>query len=126
MTHVVDTSAVLAAMLGERGGDQVVAPGRSLHLSIVNLGEIYTKVVKRGGLIADVDAYLAGLPIRIRAFRKAHAAEVALLRPETRHRGISFGDRACLGLARVTMLPVLTADTKWAELDIGVDIRLIR
>lgn len=39
---------------------------------------------------------------------------------------LSFGDRACLALGKALGLSVLTADRKWHDLDIGVDIRLIR
>ena len=126
MTHVVDSSALMAVLLGERGADQVFLPDRLLHLSIVNLAEIYTKVVERGADLADVDAFVASRPIRVRAFREAHAMEQARLRAETSHRGLSFGDRTCLALARLIKLPVLTADTKWDGLDLGIDIRQIR
>lgn len=126
MTHVVDSSALLAVLLEERGGEKVFATGRCLHLSIVNLAKMYTKVVERGGATQDVDAFVASRPIRVRAFRENHAVSVATLRPATRHRGLSFGDRACLALAKAIDLPVLTADTKWVDLDLGIDIRLIR
>lgn len=126
MTHVIDASALLAVILGERGGDKVVMPGRCLHISMVNLAEVYTKVVENGGSVADVQAYVASIPLRVRAFRERHAIDIAELRPLTKHRGLSFGDRACLALAMTADLPVLTADTKWADLDLGIDIQLIR
>lgn len=126
MTHVIDASALLAVIMDERGAEQVIAPGRLLHLSVVNLGEVFTKVVERGGVIEDVESYVRSQPIRVRAFRDSDAADAALLRPATKHLGLSFGDRACLALAQKAKLPVLTADTKWAGLDIGIDIRLIR
>lgn len=77
-------------------------------------------------VIDDVQACVAGLPIRVRAFREAHAIEIARLRATTKHRGLSFGDRASLALAKFIDLPVLTADTRWTGLDLGIDIRLIR
>jgi ribonuclease VapC len=39
---------------------------------------------------------------------------------------LSLADRACLALAQHEGLPAVTADRKWAQVDIGVDIRLIR
>lgn len=36
------------------------------------------------------------------------------------------GDRICLSLAGKLELPVFTCDTMWRELDIGVDIRVLR
>ena len=44
----------------------------------------------------------------------------------TKQHGLSLGDRACLALAKLRNLPVLTADTIWKELDLGVKIKLIR
>lgn len=41
-----------------------------------------------------------------------HAIDIAQLRPLTKYRGLSFGDRACLAPALATDLPVLTTDTK--------------
>lgn len=92
----------------------------------MNLAEVHTKVIERGGDIQDANTFLSNLPLRIRSFRMAQAESVGRLRPLTRHRGLSLGDRACLALALSLDLPALTAEHKWADLDIGVDIRLIR
>ena len=126
MTVVIDTSVVLAAMLGERGGEAIGKPDQFLHLSVVNLAEIHTKVVEGGGSIEDASSFLRSLPLRVRAFREVHAEEVGRLRATTRHMRLSLGDRACLSLARITGLPVLTADQRWAELDVGIEVRLVR
>ena len=40
--------------------------------------------------------------------------------------GLSFGDRACLALAKYKNLPVLTADKIWKKLDLDIKIQLIR
>lgn len=37
-----------------------------------------------------------------------------------------FGNRICLCLAGKLELPAVTCDTMWRELDIGVDIRVLR
>lgn len=126
MTHVVDSSVVLAYILNEPGGQELLVPRRCHHLSIVNLAEVYTKIAERGGDIDDARRVIETLGIRIRAFREVHAEGVGALRPLTSHRGLSFGDRACLALARIVDLPVLTADRKWADLDLGLDVRQVR
>lgn len=126
MTHVVDSSVVLAYIMNEPGGQELLVPHRCLHLSIVNLAEVYTKVAERGGDIADARRVVETLGLRIRAFREAHAEAVARLRPLTSHRGLSLGDRACLALAEIVKLPVLTADTKRIDLGLDLDIRMIR
>ena len=69
---------------------------------------------------------LAGLEVDIVAFDESLAIDTALLRKDTKGTGASMGDRACLALARKSGLAVLTADRKWSDLDIGIDIRQIR
>lgn len=128
MTAVVDTSVILAVMSGEADSDLLERPGQLLHLSTVNLAEVHTKIAERGGNVDDVDHFLRPLPLRIRKFDEVQARITGRLRPLTRHLGLSLGDRACLALASLIRLPVLSADRKWAELDpaLGIDVRLIR
>jgi PIN domain nuclease of toxin-antitoxin system len=45
---------------------------------------------------------------------------------KTRGLGLSLADRACLALAIERGAAVLTADRTWAELDLGIEIRLVR
>lgn len=51
---------------------------------------------------------------------------VPWMRSITRSAGLSLADRICITLARRLALPVLTADHSWLDLDLGVDVRLIR
>jgi PIN domain nuclease of toxin-antitoxin system len=39
---------------------------------------------------------------------------------------LSLADRACLALAEREGVPAVTADKKWAMLDIGIKVSLIR
>lgn len=126
MTKVVDASVVLAGLLREEGGDILDRTNEVFHLSALNLGEVYTKVAERGGAIEDVDKYRAPLRVRVRRLRQEHAVTIGELRLPARHLGLSIGDRSCFALGRLLALPVLTAERRWAKLDIGVDIRLIR
>ena len=65
------------------------------------------------------------LECEIVPFDPAQALDTGLLRPPTRTRGLSLGDRACLALARARGLPAYTAERSWATLNLGVDIHLI-
>ena len=49
-----------------------------------------------------------------------------VLHAATRSRGLSLGDRICLALAEGEGVPALTADRAWADLDIGIEVSLIR
>lgn len=55
MTKVLDSSVLLAGMLGEAGGGVLDAPGALFHVSAVNLSEVYTRIMERGGSAGDVD-----------------------------------------------------------------------
>jgi len=126
MTYVVDTSAVLAALLNEPGGADVFELRYECELSVVNLAETYTKLVEQGVSVSAAEQTLARFQFRIRDFSSEHALKVAELRPLTRHLGLSFGDRACLALGFSSGIPILTADKDWSRLDLDLDIRQIR
>jgi ribonuclease VapC len=55
-----------------------------------------------------------------------HSELAAQLWSQTKAFGLSLGDRACLALAIDQKAIALTADRVWANLQIGVDIQVIR
>jgi ribonuclease VapC len=125
--HVIlDASAVLALLYGEPGSEQVAAHGQDALLLSVNLSEILSRAIDKGGNAAMVKTAVDRLQLQIIPFDEDLAFDAGQLREETRSIGASLGDRACLALVRATGLPVLTADKRWSELDIGLDIRQIR
>lgn len=124
--RVLDASAVLAFLRAEAGGD-LVGPLMDVSLlGAVNLTEVATRLLDLGASAADID----GLPERLRCqvipFDADLALRAGLLRVQTRHLGLSVGDRACLALAQRDGLPAFTADRAWAKLDVGVEVVLIR
>ncbi len=124
---VLDASAMLAVFHGEPGAAHVVAYGHDTCASAVNVAEVATRLAERG--TPEPKARLAVaelLGAEIVPFDGDSAFAAAALREPTRASGLSLGDRACLALARRLGLPAVTADRAWADLDIGVDIRLIR
>ncbi len=123
---VLDSSAVLALLLEERGAERVAAAMRQSEMSIVNMSEVVTKIAEAGGDPDETFGIVVSYGVRVQAFREAHAIEVARLRPLTKHLGLSLGDRACLALGKSSGLPILTADGGMARADVGLDIRMIR
>jgi PIN domain nuclease of toxin-antitoxin system len=129
---VLDASALLAYLQGEEGAEPVARALRQrAWISAVNLSEVLAKLHERGRspetVIADLrERGILDDLLQVQAMDLDLAIEVALLRPVTRDKGISLADRACLALGRISGLPVLTADRVWAEVDVGVEVRLIR
>lgn len=123
---VFDTSAVLAILLGEPGGDFAADHLEGSHISAVNVIEVLTRLIDGGSNGSDARTFLSQLGLSVVQLDHGLAVDAAVLRGPTRYRGLSLGDRACLALARRKGVPVLTADRQWEGLDIGVEIRLIR
>jgi ribonuclease VapC len=123
---VLDASAVLAHLRGESGGDIALEKLPGGLICTVNLTEVVQKLVDDGLADVDIRAALDDLAFAVVSFDETLALAAGLLRGSTRARGLSLGDRACLALARREGLPALTADRAWAELDLGVEVVLIR
>ena len=123
---VLDASAVIAVIANEPGAEVVLPLLFSSAMSPVNLAEVLQWAARRGDDIDSLhdDLVLGG--VRIVPYSRDHSVDTARLFLDTRRFGLSLGDRACLALARDLRIPVVTADRRWAELDVGVVIRLIR
>lgn len=125
---VLDASALLAWLADERGADEVgrVLESGTVLMSGANLAEVLTKLENRGAPEAEVRRIRYSLDIDVRALDEDAAWRIARLHAPTRPQGLSLGDRACLALALSEALPAVTADRAWADIDLGVEIRLIR
>jgi len=123
---VLDTSALLALLNSEPGGEIVEAAIPGLILGTVNLSETVAKLAERGLPENVIRLAVGGLELRVLPFDEKVAFQAGLLRVATRKAGLSFGDRACIALGQSLGLPVLTADRRWGELDVGAEIRVIR
>ena len=123
---VLDSSAILALLNDEAGGDVVAEILPSSVVSTVNLAEVIASLVNKGVGGADAEAALLTLDCKSEPFRREEALLAGRLRESTRQAGLSLGDRACLALALSLGLPVLTADRAWRNLPLEVEVRLIR
>ena len=123
---VLDSSALLASLFGEPGYEQVDDVLHTSCISAVNLAEVMTRLVRDGVSLDEFLLKLDGSDFEFVPFDVPQARLAAELLPQTRRRGLSLGDRACLALASSRALPVLTAERAWAHLRLPVEVRLIR
>ncbi|SNT38546.1 PIN domain-containing protein [Rhodococcoides kyotonense] len=126
---VLDASAVLAVLNDEPGADVVVramlAGGTSM--SAANLAEVLGKVVDVVGDVAAVTSTLGAAGVEIVPLDAQDAAVVAALRSVDGGKSLSLGDRCAIALAaRSRPSVVLTADRAWADLDLPIQVELIR
>jgi ribonuclease VapC len=130
VTYVLDASAVLAMIRDETGGDLVAGVIDGGLLPAVNLAEVLGRYVRAGGDPTPVPAWLASLGCRFPATVPADAELAAVVHARelaARERPVlALADRLCLAYAMREGLPVLTGDRVWGELDLDVDVRLIR
>lgn len=123
---IFDASCLFMSIKKEPGVEIVDAIDDDVVMSSVNIAEIVTKLALGHVSTEEVDEVLIQRPLIVVPFTERHAKVAGLLVTRTRHRGLSLGDRACLALGMELGLPIVTADRAWADLDLGVEIRVIR
>ncbi|MGE0367170.1 MAG: PIN domain-containing protein [Phycisphaerales bacterium] len=123
---VLDASAILAFLRREPGAEVVRPFLRGGRLSAVNYAEILARAADIGIALESTEHIMNDLGVVRISFDDAHAKVTASLRPLTKKFGLSLADRACLALASLSDLPVLTSDARWKEAGLGVEVRLIR
>lgn len=127
MKRVFDSSAVLAALFQEPGGQNVVAmwaEGENL-ISAVNYAEIVAKLNERGMSDTEVLVVMEGVPLTSIDFDQITAHASGLLRITTKALGLSLGDRACIALAQSRAATAITSDKLWEKVP-HLDLLLIR
>ena len=124
MTQVLDASAVLAVLRNEPGAANVDLEGALV--STVNWTEVAQRLAPRGIEVRALTARAVASGLIVVPFDLDQAERAAALFALTRAAGLSLGDRACLALGQVAEAVVVTADRAWADLDVGVDVMLVR
>ena len=124
---MLDSSAVLAIIYGERGADKLTPELlANAVMSSVNLAEVHSKLVANGWDSEQAWEDCAGVVDQILPFTMDHAKRTGNLFVKTRSLGLSLGDRACLALALEQDAPVYTADRSWKSLRLPVAVHVIR
>jgi len=123
---VLDSSAILAVFFRESGAEVVDAILRGTLLGAVNLAEVHERMLSRGAQVEEAWSWIEGLGCEVCPFTEQQARIAAELRSVTRPFGLSLGDRACLALAIDRKATVYTTDKAWKNLDLGIQIEVIR
>jgi ribonuclease VapC len=122
---VLDASALLAWFHDEPGAE-IVDPllGGSI-IGTVNLAEVWQKLDQHGVAAERALRRARLLGVRTEPFSDDDAVLAARLWHGGRG-GLSLGDRCCLAVAVRLGRTALTADRTWADLQLSVDVRVIR
>jgi PIN domain nuclease of toxin-antitoxin system len=123
---VLDASAVLALLNQEPGSETISQFLDRAAISAVNFSEVIAKLAEAGVPRVAAVQILDSLSLEVTAFDQAQAIEAGMLRPITKSLGLSLGDRACLTLGLALKQPVVTTDRQWANLNIAIEIRVVR
>jgi PIN domain nuclease of toxin-antitoxin system len=126
VTLVLDASALLAFLHDEPGADLVRQALDGGIVSTVNWAEVIQKSLLRRADVAGMQEEFTEVGVVFEPFTVSQAEIAAHLWERTRRYGLSLADRACLALATVREVSVLTADRRWGELEQGVEIQVLR
>lgn len=129
MTQVVlDASAILALLKGERGASKVAGVIADASVCAINQAEVISHFVHLGAPLDDVRAMLGALPYTVVAADDLLAWEAGSLRAVTASAGLSLGDRFCLALTKRLGVAAYTADKVWRDIagEVGVKVVVIR
>ena len=122
----LDTSALITMIQNAPGGSLVGARLRGSVVSTISWAELTEHMQEQGLEVAGFRRSVETLGLEIQPFTAADADRaVELWRPPPAHQ-LSLSDRACLALADRLKIPVLTADETWRDLELGIEIRMLR
>lgn len=123
--EVLDSSAILALLRNEPGGEAAASLLPECVVSAVNEAEVLRVLARAGAPVREAERILSRLLPNVVPFDSRHAVEVAAVSQLAP--ALSLGDCACLALARLQPeRRVYTTDRVWAKVQVGVDVRLLR
>ncbi|RYG56375.1 MAG: PIN domain-containing protein [Alphaproteobacteria bacterium] len=124
-TAVLDASAIIALLKGERGASKVAGVIADAVVGVVNQAEVVSHFVHLGAGVDEIQAMLGALPYGIMNADEELAWEAGALRAVTARAGLSLGDRFCLALAKRLKIPAYTADKAWKDIAAEAGARVV-
>ena len=123
---VLDASAILALLNNESGAGMVQELLPVAIVSAVNYAEVVTRLSLLGMPENEIHQALDILGLTIIPLDQDLSFRSGSLAIVTNQYGLSLGDRACLALALKTGYSAVTSDKGWQDLNIEVDVKVIR
>jgi ribonuclease VapC len=120
---VLDASAVIALMHGEKGHEIVRRHLEGAMILAINYSEVLKKAVEGGGSLNAAHYHLENLSLTVVPFDEHLAVKTAELWTAGRKAGLSMADRACIALAIDRKAKVITADKDWKKT--GIDVAMV-
>jgi ribonuclease VapC len=114
--YILDSSALLAAVLGEPGTDQVLEILDQSAMSTVNLLEAFGKLIQKGIPAERVQERLESFALPTIHWTEEDVWASADLVPLAWIHGLSLGDWVCLATARRYGAQAVTTDREWTRL----------
>lgn len=122
---VLDASAVIALLNGERGASKVAVVVADAAVGVFNQAEVVSHFVNLGAPIEEVRAMLGALPYTVVAADEPLGWDAGVLRAVTSSAGLSLGDRFCLALAKRLGVPAYTADRAWKDVAVAAGVKVV-
>lgn len=113
LARVLDSSAVLAWLQQEPGGEPVGELLEDGMVGAANWAEILQKTRQRGADPHEVGLLLRSLGVEVVDVTRVDAEHAASI--WQKGLTLSLGDRLCLGLGKRLQLPVVTLDALWED-----------
>ena len=125
---VLDASAVVAWLFGERGEEVVDEMLEHSAISTVNLAEVLYRADEEGMATGTLQLDLEALGVQVAPFLDEDARLLVEVRRTARRQGarLSLADCCCLATGIRLGLPVVSADQVWESLRLGVDVIPLR
>jgi ribonuclease VapC len=125
---VLDASAVLAWLFGERGEQLVDRMLEHAAISTVNLAEVLYRADEEGVATERLQRDLEALGVRVVPFVDEDARLLVEVRRTARRQGLrlSLADCCCLATGVRLNLPVVGGDQAWESLRLGVEVVPLR
>ncbi|MGX6959813.1 MAG: type II toxin-antitoxin system VapC family toxin [Rickettsia endosymbiont of Pentastiridius leporinus] len=123
---IFDASTLLALIKNETVNIELDKLLGNVSMSSVNISEVAGILLESKVSYQECENYIEPFVNSIVPFDREQSFLAAVIKKQTRHLGLSLGDRACIALGLTTGYPIYTADKAWSKVQLDCKIILIR